>query len=506
MRLGVPTQSDAAAACAQSEALTLDDLFRAAVALHPGRLALVDPPDRARAMPGAPRRLTFREADRAVTGIASRLRDLGLPMDSVVAYQLPNTVESVVTLLGIVRAGLIPAPLPPLWRKADQVAALARIAPRALVTCAPADDAMHAAAETFSVRFVCVFGGNASDGLVPLDDVFTQSPSAFAAPRRDESPEDHVTLVTFDLVSDGLVPIARSHRQFIGAAQQLFAVAEAAAGERILTTLALSSFGALAAAVGRWLLGGGTLVLHHAFSPEVFAGQVASETCTVVIVPGPLAGPIAAAGLWEGAAPRLVRLWRSPERLFHGDTAPASGALDLAALGEIACLPVARDADGRAIPLSASPVEGDGRAPALAIGRTAAGTLACGGALVPAHPFPPGSEQGLQARLKISDTGWVDTEYPCRLDRPTRGLVVDAPPPGIISVGGCRFRLKDLQEIAERLDNGTRLAALPDSLSGYRLAGMGPARPSSRQTLVALGAHPLIVAAFRDRRAGADAA
>ena len=60
-----------------------------------------------------------------VAAIAGRLRRMGLPTDAVVGVQLPNIVENILTMLGVLRAGMIAAPLPLLWRRADAVAALA---------------------------------------------------------------------------------------------------------------------------------------------------------------------------------------------------------------------------------------------------------------------------------------------------------------------------------------------------------------------------------------------
>src|SRR3954471_5108082 len=95
---------------------TLDDLFRRAAARRPDDIALADPPNRESFTDGAPRRLTYAEADRAISAIASQLRQLRLQTDSIVAIQLPNIVESVLTILGVLRAGMIAAPLPLLWR------------------------------------------------------------------------------------------------------------------------------------------------------------------------------------------------------------------------------------------------------------------------------------------------------------------------------------------------------------------------------------------------------
>src|ERR1044072_9057133 len=85
---------------------TLDDLFRRAVTLHPGAVALADPPNRECFTAGSPRKLTYAETDRTVSAIASRLRQLGLQHDEVIGVQLPNTVECVITVLGVLRAGM----------------------------------------------------------------------------------------------------------------------------------------------------------------------------------------------------------------------------------------------------------------------------------------------------------------------------------------------------------------------------------------------------------------
>jgi acyl-CoA synthetase (AMP-forming)/AMP-acid ligase II len=124
---------------------TLDDILRLNAARRPDAIALIDPPNRAAFTDGEPRQLTYAQVDRMVSAIAQRLRDIGLPADSIVATQFPNTVESVLALLGIMRARMIAAPMPMLWRRADCVAALSRIGTKAVMSCARICTADHAA-------------------------------------------------------------------------------------------------------------------------------------------------------------------------------------------------------------------------------------------------------------------------------------------------------------------------------------------------------------------------
>jgi non-ribosomal peptide synthetase component E (peptide arylation enzyme) len=217
---------DAQTASASGERATLDDLFRRAAVQRPNAIALADPPNRESFTHGAPKRLTFAEADHVIWAVAAKLRRLGLQPDTVVGLQLPNTVESVLVLLGVLRAGLIASPLPLLWRKADAATALRRVGAKMIITSArvggvaPCDHAMEVAAEIFSIRFVGAFGDTPPDGVIPLDDVFTADKIERLVPiAREENPAAHVALVTWEATAEGLVAVARSHNELIAGGQ-----------------------------------------------------------------------------------------------------------------------------------------------------------------------------------------------------------------------------------------------------------------------------------------------
>src|SRR3954468_18410933 len=427
---------------------TLDDLFRRAAAARPDALALIDPSDRPSFTDGAPRRLTYAQADRVISALAARLRGFGLPTDSVVAIQLPNTVDNVVALLAVMRAGLIAAPLPLLWRHADAAAALSRVAARALIGCQRVGDTVHGdlamqiAMETFTIRFLCGFGENLPDGVVPIDDIFTSSGVPPAIDRFGEA-GDHVALVTFDIAPEGIVPVARSHAELIagGLAAHLEARIEPEAV--MLGALALASFVGLASTVVPWLLTGGTLVLHHPFAPAVFAAQCAHEHCSVAILPGAMAMRLVETGLLGVDLHAVLAVWRAPERLAaSAEWTVATTLVDVPVFGEIGLLPSRRGAEGRPLSFAAGRLVLPRGAPhgmhVLTVTRTAAGTLALSGPMAPHAPFPPGAERGGPPRLKTAD-GAIDTLYPCRADRETKRLTIDAPPAGMVSVGGYRF-------------------------------------------------------------------
>ena len=259
----------------------------------------------AKASPTAPpRRLTYAEADRIVSAIAARLRDLGLQTDAVVGIQLPNTVESVLTMLGVLRAGMIAAPLPLLWRRADAAAALARLGAKAIVTASRIGDfdacamAMHVAAECSRSATFAASAATCPDGVIPFDDLLDRPAAEPSAEiERDGNAAAHVALVTFDVTPDGLMPVARNHAELIAGGLAALLEGGIEPDARLLGCCATGSFAGLALTMMPWLLSGGTLSLHHGFDADAFAAQCRDDRCDTVVVPGALVPQLAEAGL-----------------------------------------------------------------------------------------------------------------------------------------------------------------------------------------------------------------
>ena len=67
----------------------------------------------------------------------------------------------------------------------------------------------------------------------------------------------------------------------------------------------------------------------------------------------------------------------------------------------------------------------------------------------------------------------------------------------MISIGGYRFMLAELQETVDRMDGGSAtVAVLPDALAGHRLTAGAADRESMQAMLRLRGANPLLVGAF----------
>jgi hypothetical protein len=488
---------------------TLDSLFRRLLARRPEALALADAPDKPRVTGQPPQRLTFAQADRAIAALAAHFVEAGLPANSVIAVQLPNTIELVLTILAAHRAGLVVALLPQLWRQAELTVALNRTGARAIVTMSRidgvghADLAMNAAVEAFSIRHVCGFGSDLPEGMACLDDVMANAPASVPSATQDGR---RAAIISFDVTADGFRAVPRTHLHLIAGGLAIFLESGVPQGATILSAFAPSSFAGIASSLVIWLLSGGALILHHPFDADVLEQQINEQACDVLVAPAPLALRLAEAGMLSrmAALRQVIGLWRAPEQVASSPEWPAGPATltDVYLFGEAGLLAACRTGDGAPIPI----LPGPQRAPRDAEDASITGeilltpkaTLALRGPMIPVAAYAPSSPSG-NSLVAQPPLDHVDTGYAARLDRTTGALCITAPPSGIMAVGGYRFRAHDLQEWAKRLGQGALLTALPDRLSGHRLAGRAQDNARAREAFSELGLNPLMSEAFRDR-------
>ncbi|MDQ8728894.1 class I adenylate-forming enzyme family protein [Bradyrhizobium sp. LHD-71] len=489
-----------------ANAPSLDDLFRRSVGRKPHAEALIDPFDKVRVTGQEPRRLTYAQADQVVSNIAAHFVEAGLPVGSIVAVQLPNTIEATLTLLAAARAGLVVAPLPQLWRQAELTDALNRIGARCIVgttwidSVDHAEIAMNAAAEAFSIRHVCMFGAGVPEGMVALDEVAFGRHPVHALSERDPS---RANFISFDTTPEGLRAVPRTQMQIIAGGLAVFLATAVEPGARLMSAVMPSSFAGICASTVTWLLSGGSLTFHHPFDADVLLAQMARERCETLVAPAPLALRLGETGAFAEASSltQLIGLWRTPEQI--ASSAVWTGAQrfsDLHVFGEAGLFALPRETDGAAaavLPASALH-RGPSSSAAGEAFVTPQGTLALRGAMVPVAAYAPprSSRDGLAPRTMPDH---VDTGYAARLDRTTGAICITAPPSGVVSVGGYRFLTNDLNDWAQRLPQGGMLTALPDRVSGHRLAGRATDNSRARAALAQLGLNPLMVEAFRDR-------
>ena len=413
---------------------------------------------------------------------------------------------------------MIAAPLPLLWRRADAVAALARIGAKALITCGHVGSfnhcqlAMRVAAEVFSIRYVCGFGEKLPDGVVPFDDLFTAREARSDPAARPRTAAQCRRACRRSSPSMSAKAASCRSRAIISkcspAASALLLESRLAQDATILSTIAPSSFAGISLTLLPWLLSGGTLVLHHPFDAGYARRSNArDDRCGD-------AGPARA----RRAAPRRDRrVCAAAVRLRHRRVALAGTARDEPGLARAGHRPRRRSdlrrsrtrcrAPRRRRPAGAIPFgavvaprgsAGAGRGRRIGAHRRQA-PWRCAGRWCRTMPSRPGSNA---PACPISRSGAADWSIPA-----TPAASIPSPrrwwspvrPPGIVSVGGYRFPLHELQEVVGRIDSGATLAALPDPLIGQRLIGNAADRDAVQAALNAVGVNPIVAAAFRDR-------
>lgn len=277
--------------------VTLDALFRKTAQNHPDRIALADAPNRERWTSGEPRTLTYAEADVEISRLAGLFKALGLTPDNVVGIQLPNTTDAVLIFLATLRAGLIAAPVPLVWRGREIAEALSTCGAKAVITIDRLESGTYAtwmreaAVDIFGLRYVFGIGKDLPDGLLDLNAVMKEVGDEVppAEVTRVKNAADHLATLTWAMGPSGaLMPVPRSHNHWISAGLMPMLEGRIQDGAKILLPYSLSGLAGIGCGLVPWLLCGGSLHLHHPEDIQQIANHARVTEADIVVVPGQL--------------------------------------------------------------------------------------------------------------------------------------------------------------------------------------------------------------------------
>ena len=263
---------------------SLDSLFRRTVAIHPGRLALCDPPDRELFVDGSPKRLTYSELFSAVRDTSAKLLAAGLQKDQVIVVQLPNTVETVIIYLAIARIGALLCPV-----SIDQnLSNLTEISLSLRPYMYVGGQYKHRNLLRQACAWLpesCVFASFQQQpdesGVVDL---------SLEQPARPEdirllgqimdanlvTPNEVFTL-TWKRYTDRYPAIPRTHNQWFALASFVAEGASLCNGDSLLCAFPLSEASGIGALLYNWLMTGGKMVLSQTHNPETLLLQLREE-------------------------------------------------------------------------------------------------------------------------------------------------------------------------------------------------------------------------------------
>jgi AMP-binding enzyme len=437
--------------------VSLDALFRSNARARPDAAALI----------GSKLRFSYAQADAAIERLARRLRSFGMPPESVVAVQLPNIPEAVVALLATMRAGLVPAPVPMPWRRADLVAALTAVQPKASISLArfgderPAEVMCEAAAELFQLSFPCAFGDDVPDGVIALDRDDAQSQPGEGAPFAPSGSQ--VAILTFDTAANGFFPAARGHSQWLAAGLAVLLEAHIESGDTILSTLPPSSLAGIGTSLVPWLLSGGILKIVDGSSPGLYRPESRDRACHLI---GPAAAVVEVASIFGDQFASCVAVHRS-HRTHARDFSniKANRLVDFFGLGEQGAAVLRRDEHSkpRQIPIGSIAAPSSGRAPVVIETNVQGDQLLLRGPML-----PDAFVNGHTAPSLTDVNGFAHTGFRCRSERPGY-LLVDGEPGGVITIGGLRYGLHDLQARVAKCVPDAHVEVVADPVLGERI-------------------------------------
>ncbi len=252
-------------------------LFEAAAARDPAAPALIDPPNRAVIAGGEPLALDWRAVREHALAMAAWLRAEGVGEGDVVLMQVPNTVESVLCLLGIAAIGAIASPVPMQYGPHELRGIAAAVTPRVFVSAEQFRGDDPAAA-----RNAVVPAGVRSLSLGPrrMQTLTFAEHAALAAPSAD----DVFTLCWTSGTTGTPKAVPRSHNQWRAQTVAVLGMG-LEPGMRMLCPFPLVNMASLSGFFYPWLELGGTLLLHHPLDLPVFLSQISDGQVAYTVVP-----------------------------------------------------------------------------------------------------------------------------------------------------------------------------------------------------------------------------
>jgi mycobactin salicyl-AMP ligase len=329
--------------------------------------------------------LTYGDAQARIDRLAALLASFGLAASSNVGIVLPNGSDALVGLIACQRAGLMPCLMSPALSREELVGAVAATGAEAVITATaigdmkPAEMLCEVAASFFGLRFLCAFGGEVPDGVIPLDPALAEAGTAAALP------PGHSNLATLDRVGAQIVPIWRDSDALLAAALPLVLAARVAAKARLISLMAPDSLAGLATGPVAALASGATLNTHAVFDSEALLRDIIEGAPAHLVAPAWMEPLLRKAGLLTRLK-SLILVHRPPASLMATPAAPVP-VIDVVPLGETALLVGARDTKGLPnIRLGAPPA---GAAPVTEIRIDRAGNIEVRGRAVAGTPLGP---------------------------------------------------------------------------------------------------------------------
>lgn len=301
----------------------LYDMLAGHALANPEREAIVDPPNTQSLFCVAPQRLSWNTLKERVDGLTLDLHQRGIERGDVVITQLGNTWATVACFFAITRLGGIISPLSLQSRRSEISHALTLLKPKVFLALEQFGD--FKPIDYFQTCFPGFTGLALS-----LNEVLAGAPSVQASGAYPLSALQHwaeaddIATICWTSGTEGSPKaVPRSHNNWRASAIGVsdgFLMTQAP--ERIMLPFPLINTAAIGGVTMPWLYNGGTLVLHHPFTIDVFAQQIIDEEITTT-----LASPTALKALLSSPTIRAAGNRLALRAVGCGSAAPSAALL-----------------------------------------------------------------------------------------------------------------------------------------------------------------------------------
>ncbi len=276
---------------------TIMDLVYRNAQETPEEEAIVDPYNRKELVGTEPKRMTYAQFIRAVDRLAIKFLELGIKKDDVIAVQLPNVVELIVTYLAASRVGAIITPLGVQYRSHEVGYVLDLCEPVAYVTVTTFNRfkyiEMIRKLEPRYPKLKAIIGTGVNeeipDGVIHFEEI-VNTPFEKRYPKdylegRQSSPNEVFSLCWTSGTEAEPKGVPRSHNHWRLTGMHNPVLCELPPRCTILASFPLINMAGIGAAFMPWVLNAGKLVLHHPFDPVTYMQQITGEKVYYTMAP-----------------------------------------------------------------------------------------------------------------------------------------------------------------------------------------------------------------------------
>ena len=276
---------------------TIVDLVYKNAQEAPEEEAIVDPYNRKELVGTEPKRMTYAQFIRAVDRLAIKFVELGIKKDDVIAVQLPNIIELIVTYLAASRVGAIITPLGVQYRSHEVGYVLKLCEPVVYVTAARFNRfkyiEMIRKLEPKHPKLKTIIGigvnEEISEGILNFENI-VNTPFEKRYPKdylegRQSSPNEVFSLCWTSGTEAEPKGVPRSHNHWRITGMHNPVLCELPSRCTILASFPLINMAGIGAAFMPWVLNGGKLVLHHPFDSVTYMQQIAGEKVYYTMAP-----------------------------------------------------------------------------------------------------------------------------------------------------------------------------------------------------------------------------